>query len=139
MENRYKCPECDTPLNESMFCVKCCSKWTKMVDVATKHSELIDAAQKIASACFLTEYDLSHFDNMKSSHNNGGDTDYYLIPDNTKYCQDIIESRNMNFSQGNIFKAAFCFGIQRGNSDYERDLNKIIWFANRELERIKNS
>lgn len=25
----HKCPICNIPLNESMFCIKCCSKWTK--------------------------------------------------------------------------------------------------------------
>ena len=24
----YKCPACNIPLNDSMFCVKCCCKWT---------------------------------------------------------------------------------------------------------------
>lgn len=110
MKKIYNCPQCDMILNDHMFCVNCCSKWTQ------KKATTID-----------------------ESKNNGGDTDYYLIPDGAIYCQDIIESRNMNFSQGNIFKAAFCFNIERGKSDYERDLNKIIWFANRELERIKNS
>lgn len=70
--------------------------------------------------------------------NNGGNTDYYNIDSNWKTAQDIIETRNMNFSQGNIFKSAICFNIDRHSAtDYERELNKIIWFANRELERIK--
>ena len=73
------------------------------------------------------------------SENNGGATDYYRINENWKFAQDIIEDRNMNFSQGNIFKAAFAFNIGRHKaSDYERELNKIIWFAQRELERIKD-
>ena len=72
------------------------------------------------------------------SLNNGGSTDYYKFKKNWKECQDIIEDREMNFSQGNIFKSAFCFNIGRHNAtDYTRELNKIIYFANRELERIK--
>lgn len=72
------------------------------------------------------------------SRNNGGDTDYYRILENWKFAQDVIEARNMNFSQGNIFKAAFTFNVGRHDaSNYERELNKIIWFAQRELERIK--
>lgn len=73
---------------------------------------------------------------MGNADNNGGSTDYYKLPKGVTDCQDIIEWREMNFSQGNIMKAAFCFNIQRGNSDYLRDLNKIIWFAEREKSRI---
>lgn len=74
-----------------------------------------------------------------TSRNNGGTTDYYAIHPEWKFAQDIIEARNMNFSQGNIFKAAFAFNIGRHNaSNYERELNKIIWFAQRELDLIKN-
>jgi len=77
--------------------------------------------------------------NKESSENNGGSTDYYKFDPEWKDCQDIIEDRNMNYAQGNIFKSAFTFNIGRhSGTDYERDLNKIIWFAQRELERIKN-
>lgn len=75
---------------------------------------------------------------QNNSINNGGSTDYYKFKENWKECQDIIEDRELNFSQGNIFKSAFCFNIGRHSAtDYERELNKIIYFANRELERIK--
>ena len=70
------------------------------------------------------------------SDNNGGSTDYYKLPENAIDLQDLIEYKALNFAQGNILKA-----IYRANnsthSSYERDLNKIIWFAQRELERIK--
>lgn len=73
-----------------------------------------------------------------ASENNGGKTDYYKIDTGWKMAQDIIEARNMNFSQGNIFKSSFTFNLGRHNAtNYERELNKIIYFANRELQRIK--
>ena len=73
-----------------------------------------------------------------TSHNNGGKTDYYDLPKDAKCCQDIIEWRDMNFQQGNIFKVAFTFNHGRHDATtYERELNKIIYFAQRELERIK--
>ncbi len=76
--------------------------------------------------------------NPNSSINNGGSTSYYKFNEDWKECQDIIEHRDMNFSQGNIFKSAFCFNIGRHNAtDYTRELNKIVYFANRELKRIK--
>jgi hypothetical protein len=44
----------------------------------------------------------------------------------------------MNYAQGNIFKASFCFNIDRHDgTDYQRELNKIIFFAKEELERIQ--
>ena len=74
-----------------------------------------------------------------TSHNNGGKTDYYDLPKYAKCCQDIIEWREMNFQQGNIFKVAFTFNCGRhSGTDYRRDLNKIIYFAQRELERLTN-
>ena len=74
------------------------------------------------------------------SLNNGGSTDYYKFKENWKECADIIEDREMNYNQGNIFKSAFCFNIGRhSGTDYIRELNKIIYFANRELERVKNA
>lgn len=73
----------------------------------------------------------------RSSVNNGGTTDYYQFDPQWKQVQDIIEARGMNFSQGNILKAAFCFNTYRhGGTNYERELNKIIWFCKRELQRL---
>ena len=73
---------------------------------------------------------------MDKSTNNGGSTDYYKLPENATDLQDLIEFKSLNFSQGNILKA-----IYRANDDthseYGRELNKIIWFANRELNKIK--
>lgn len=78
-------------------------------------------------------------DENEIGHNNGGSTDYYKLL-GMKDLQDIIEDRNMNFAQGNILKAAFCFNVGRHEgTSYERELNKIIYFANRELQRIKNN
>lgn len=78
-------------------------------------------------------------DDNEVGHNNGGSTDYYKLS-GMKDLQDIIENRNMNFAQGNILKAAFCFNVGRHEgTSYERELNKIIYFANRELQRIKNT
>lgn len=72
-----------------------------------------------------------------SSYNNGGSTDYYKLKPEWKDLQDIIEDRQLNFSQGNILKVAYTFNVGRHDgTDYERELNKIIWFANRELQRI---
>lgn len=80
---------------------------------------------------------IQNFDSLDSSKNNGGSTDYYDFPENAKCVMDLIEIFGMNFSQGNILKSAYC--LNRGRHDgtnMERELNKIIFFAKRELERI---
>jgi len=75
----------------------------------------------------------------KSAANNGGSTDYYKLPPSAKDLQDLIEYRSMNFAQGNIFKALYRANTDANtHSSYERDLNKIIWFAKRELARLSN-
>ena len=72
-----------------------------------------------------------------SSANNGGLTEYYEIPKGAEGLQDLIEHKNMNFAVANIFKAAYRLG-SKGNTTPEYDLNKIIWFAEREKARILN-
>lgn len=77
---------------------------------------------------------------MASSDNNGGSTDYYKLKRQWKDCADIIEDRGMNYNQGNIFKSAFCFNLGRhGGTTPERELNKIIYFAQRELAVLKRA
>lgn len=84
--------------------------------------------------------DCSSIREKPSSENNGGSTDYYKLSPKWKDLQDIIEDRDMNFAQGNILKVAFTFNAGRHQSaTYERELNKIIWFAQRELQRIKDA
>ena len=75
-----------------------------------------------------------------ASVNNGGSTDYYKLDPLWQDLQDIIEAHNLNFAQGNILKAAFTFNVGRHDAtNYERELNKIIWFAQRELNQQKGN
>ncbi len=60
-----------------------------------------------------------------------------VIPAGCKEIIDMIEYANMEFGMGNILKA--CYRI--GHCDHatrEYDLNKIIYFAQRELSRVRN-
>ena len=67
----------------------------------------------------------------------GGSTpSQYALPAGAKELQDLIEHRGMNFAVGNIFKACYRLGTKDGVSA-EYDLNKIIFFAKRELARIQ--
>ena len=68
--------------------------------------------------------------------NDGGSADYYKLPKGATDLQDIIEHKEMCYSVGNIFKAAYRLN-DTTHSDPKRDLRKIIWFAERELERLK--
>ncbi len=66
----------------------------------------------------------------------GGSTpEQYGLPDGATELQDLIEYRDMNFAIGNIFKACYRLG-RCSHSDTKRDLNKIKWFVERELNRV---
>lgn len=66
----------------------------------------------------------------------GADANYYKIPEGVRELQDLIEYKNMNFARGNIFKAAFRLGSKSG-IDEIYDLEKIIFFAQREINRLQ--
>jgi predicted 3-demethylubiquinone-9 3-methyltransferase (glyoxalase superfamily) len=74
----------------------------------------------------------------QASVSNGGPTAYYDLPEDATTLNDLIEAQDMNFAVGNIFKATFRLGKKLG-VDREYDLNKIIYFAQRELNRITNT
>jgi hypothetical protein len=66
---------------------------------------------------------------------NGGSTpEQYALPEWATELQDLIEHRNMNFAVGNIFKACYRMGLK---NDDLYEINKIIWFAERERDRIQ--
>ena len=73
---------------------------------------------------------------MTDATNHGGSTDYYRLPAGACELQDLIEHKGMNFARGNIFKAAYRMGEVK-HSDQVREINKIIWFADRELARLR--
>lgn len=68
--------------------------------------------------------------------NSGADANYYKLPSGIQEIQDLIEFKDMNFARGNIFKAIWRMGEKEGIDDIY-DLEKIIFFANREINRIK--
>jgi hypothetical protein len=74
------------------------------------------------------------FSPVDDAINNGGSTDYYKMKPEWKDLQDLIEERKLSYSQGNVLKSAFTFNVGRhGGTDELREINKIIYFA----ERIK--
>lgn len=66
----------------------------------------------------------------------GGSNSYYNIPEGAKNCLDIIDVKQMNYSIANIFKACYRFG-EKPDVSKEYDLEKIIFFAQRELDKLK--
>jgi len=75
------------------------------------------------------------------SINNGGKTSYYDLPINPTTLDDLIEFKKMPFWQGNIFKATYALTERalRGGGSEIRELNKIIYYAERRLaELLKN-
>ena len=74
---------------------------------------------------------------INDATNNGGSTDYYKINPEWKDLADIIEERELSYNQANILKAAFTFNLGRhSGTDEIRDLNKIIYFAERQKALI---
>lgn len=61
--------------------------------------------------------------------------DYYAVPSGAVTLNDLVEHKDMNFAIGNIFKACYRLGDKDGVSK-EYDLNKIIYYANRELNNL---
>lgn len=74
---------------------------------------------------------------MKDIVPGGSTPSQYALPINANELQDLIEYREMNFSIGNIFKACYRLG-HKSNVSKEYDLNKIIYFAQRELQRVQS-
>lgn len=80
-----------------------------------------------------------HDELTDQSINNGGATSYYDLDPEWTTAMDIVEARELNYSQGNILKVAITLNTDRhSGTTYERELNKLIYFANRELARISN-
>lgn len=67
----------------------------------------------------------------------GKATEYYDFPAGATTLNDIIEFKEMSFARGNIFKAAYRLGEKSGIDDIY-DLNKIIYYAERMINVIKN-
>lgn len=66
----------------------------------------------------------------------GKATEYYDFPEDAVTLNDLIEYKNMSFAQGNIFKATYRLG-QKNGIDELYDLNKIIYYAERMINKIK--
>lgn len=66
----------------------------------------------------------------------GSTASYYVLPDGSKELQDLIAYRNMNSQMGEIFRAAYRYGLCP-HSPKIREIKKIIFYAQAELERLE--
>ena len=64
---------------------------------------------------------------------------YYDFHEGVKCVQDLIETNNMSWNQGNMLKAVVRMGAKGGASDKKYDLEKNIYFATRELQLMQGN
>lgn len=128
--NCHKCNHVN--LDDTVHCISCGAQLQPY-----NNADLMERENKAAMDDFTaTYYDAE--EKPPPTRNNGGETDYYAIPSDFTTHQDVIEQRQMNYAQGNIYKVACTFNVGRHSAtDYERELNKIEFFVNRERERIR--
>ena len=65
----------------------------------------------------------------------GGSTKYYELPPEAKELDDLIVIKEMPWHIANIFKACYRYG-QKEQSDKLYDINKIIFFAERQKKLL---
>jgi len=73
---------------------------------------------------------------MPEEPSDGSTADYYVLPDGATELQDIIAAHNMNAQMGEIGRAWMRYG-RCPHSPRERDLKKIIFYAQAELDRLE--
>jgi hypothetical protein len=66
----------------------------------------------------------------------GSTASYYELPADAKELQALISRRNMNAQIGEIFRACYRYGLVE-HSPRKRDVKKIIFYAQAELDRLE--
>lgn len=66
----------------------------------------------------------------------GSTAAYYVLPEGAKELQDLISAHNMNAQMGEIGRAWYRYG-RCAHSSRLRDLRKIIFYAQAEIDRIE--
>jgi hypothetical protein len=64
----------------------------------------------------------------------GGSSSYYDLPRGATRLHDVIRGKNMEWTQANIFKAAYRW---REKPDLQYNIEKILWFAEDEKKHLK--
>ncbi len=72
----------------------------------------------------------------KPETSDGSTASYYELPEGANELQHLISYRNMNAQIGEIFRACYRMGLV-SHSPNIRDVKKIIFYAQAELERLE--
>lgn len=88
-----------------------------------------------------TEMNNDKFDRLEEWANrrivsDGSTASYYELPAGAAELQDLISFRDMNAQMGEIFRACYRYG-QVAHSPKIRDIKKIIFYAQAELNRLQ--
>ena len=71
-----------------------------------------------------------------ANKSDGSTADYYQLPEGASELQHLISYRDMNSQIGEIFRAAYRYGIA-SHSDRLRDAKKIKFYIEAEIERLE--
>lgn len=66
----------------------------------------------------------------------GSTASYYELPKGASELQHLISDKDMNAQLGEIFRACYRYG-QASHSDKRRDIKKILFYAQAELDRLE--
>lgn len=70
------------------------------------------------------------------SKSDGSSADYYKLPEGAAELQDLISYRDMNAQMGEIFRAAYRYGLA-SHSNKMRDAKKIKFYIEAEIKRLE--
>ncbi len=70
-----------------------------------------------------------------SEQSDGSTASYYELPDGATELQHLISAKDMNAQIGEIFRSCYRYG-HVVHSPKLRDIKKIIFYAQAELERL---
>lgn len=71
----------------------------------------------------------------KEATSDGSTASYYELPEKATELQHLIAAKDMNAQIGEIFRACYRYG-QVSHSPKTRDIKKVIYYAQAELERL---
>ena len=66
----------------------------------------------------------------------GSTASYYELPKDAKELQDLISYRNCNAQVGEMLRGLYRYGLV-SHSSKEREMKKIIFYAQAELHRLE--
>ena len=71
-----------------------------------------------------------------TNKSDGSTASYYELPKGATELQHLISARDMNAQTGEIFRAIYRYG-RVSHSDRKRDIKKVLFYAQAELERLE--